>query len=265
MATFNDKFGINPNHIPTHTKRRSGMAISKVRFIVAHDTGNPGSTATQNAHYYINSANEESTSAHFFVDDKDIIECIPAISAPVEKAWHVLYNTPKDNELYGFNANDAAIGVEYCYGINIDSDKAYEKYVWILAKLCDTFKLDPAKDIVGHFFLDPHRRTDPLTGLSFSRRTYDQLLKDVLAEYMDCIGNPIPVNLDITPKIGIVTVAVKLNLRTAPNRSASVLQVLEPNTAFDYTAIISNGETVNNNSVWYQNKDGHYIWSGGIK
>ena len=49
-----------------------------VRFIVAHDTGNPGSTAAANVKYYERSRNEMSASAHIFVDDKEIVECIPA-------------------------------------------------------------------------------------------------------------------------------------------------------------------------------------------
>ena len=43
------------------------------------------------------------------------------------KGLHVLYKKPKDNELFGANANDAGIGVEYCYGGNIDANKAYAK------------------------------------------------------------------------------------------------------------------------------------------
>ena len=167
--------------------------ISKVRFLVAHDTGNPGSTAAENVAWYIRTRNEQSASAHLFVDDKEIIECVPAMTSP-EKAWHVLYGVRKDNDLYGVNANDAAIGVEYCYGGRIDSDLAYEKYVWMLARLCQLYLLNPAKDIVGHYFLDPNRKTDPVTGLARSRRTYEQLIRDVVSEYASLTGmaiNPV--------------------------------------------------------------------------
>ena len=48
-------------------------------------------------------------SAHIFVDDKECIVCIPV----TEKAWHVLYNTPTDNQWYNADANnDVAFGVE---------------------------------------------------------------------------------------------------------------------------------------------------------
>jgi N-acetylmuramoyl-L-alanine amidase len=265
-GVFKNKYNITPQYIPKPSKRRSGLAISKVRFIVAHDTGNPTSTAAGNVRYYINSKDEISASAHLFVDDKEIIECVPALTAPPEKAWHVLYGVPRDNELYGVNANDAAIGVEYCYAGTIDADKAYEKYLWTLAKVCFEFELDPEKDIVGHCFLDPKRKTDPVTGLMHSRRTYEQLLRDVAAEYKDCTGIAmVKPELITKPDTGTVTVAVKLNLRKAPNKRADLVQQLSPGTVINFSGIISNGEPVNNNPVWYKDTNGNYFWSGGVK
>lgn len=263
--SFLDKYNVVQNLIRKPSKRRSGLATNKIRFIVAHDTGNKGSTAANNVTYYTNTPDKESRSAHIFVDDKQIIECVPALTAPPEKAWHVLYSVPKDNELFGVNANDAAIGVEYCYGTNIDADKAYDKYVWVLAKLCFTFQLDPSKDVVGHFFLDPARRDDPVNALAFSRRTYDQLLKDIVTEYNECIGVPVQPALDITQQQGIVVTAVRLNMRKAPNTRAEIIQVLPANTAIPFSAIINNGQSVNNNPLWYKDINGFFFWSGGIK
>lgn len=262
--TFKEKFTITSRLIPKLSKRRSGLMISKVRFLVAHDTGNEKSTAAQNVRYYINSCKTESASAHLFVDDKEIIECVPALNAPPEKAWHVLYNVPKDNELYGCNANDAAIGVEYCFGGSINADKAYAKYIWVMAKLCFVFGLDPAKDITGHFFLDPKRKTDPLTGLAKSRRSYDQFLKDIVTEYNDCTGTEIQSAYAITAESGTARVLLKLNLREAPNKLSPVVQVLAANTIIPYTAKTNHGEAVNNNSLWYRDANEKWFWSGGV-
>ena len=262
--SFMDKFVIRSKYIPSPSRRRSGQSIVRVKFLVAHDTGNPSSTADQNVRYYINSRDEMSASAHLFVDDKEIIECIPALTAAPEKAWHVLYRVPKDNELYGANANDAAIGVEYCYGGTIDADKAYEKYVWTLAKLCFVFKLDPARDIVGHFFLDPQRKTDPVTGLARSRRTYEQLLRDVIKEYLDCTSTVVNNGFNEIPETKQVTVSVRLNLREEPLRTAPIVQVLQPGTQLTYSARITNGEPVNANPVWFKDNNGNFFWSGGV-
>lgn len=267
-ATFTEKFIITGRYIPAPSRRRSGMPISNVRFLVAHDTGNPGSTAAGNVKFYINTCHTvepaKTASAHLFVDDKEILECVPALTAPAEKAFHVLKKVTKDNELFGINANDGAIGVEYCYGGSIDADKAYEKFVWVLAKLCFKFNLDPTKDIVGHFFLDPTRKTDPVTGLARSRRTYEQLLRDVVAEYRECTGNQ-PTAPTVTAETGSVTVTARLNLRTAPNTRASVVQVLPAGTIMQFTAKVPDGEPVNNNSLWYKDTNGNFFWSGGVK
>lgn len=184
--SFKIKYEITPYYIPTPSKRRSGQKMKEVKFLVAHDTGTPGSTARNNVHYYINSKNEQSASAHIFVDDKEIIECIPLLTSQPEKAWHVLYNKPKDNELFGGDANDIAGGIELCYGGSINPEEAYKKYVWVLAYCCYKFGLNPNKAIVGHMILDPERKTDPENALSKIGKSYKQLLTDVVKEYNDC-------------------------------------------------------------------------------
>lgn len=163
--------------LPVPSKRRSGQKIDKVAFIVAHDTGNDGSTASGNVSYYIKSANEIEASAHFFVDDKAIIRCIPES----EKAWHVRYGVPQDNAMYGKDSNDAAIAVELCYASNdpVRSMQAYKNYVELMAVLCAKYGLDPKKDIVGHYTLDPDRRTDPLNAFKFIKKTWFQFIDDV--------------------------------------------------------------------------------------
>lgn len=183
---FQQKYIIKTDLLPTGTQRRSGIPLLPVRFLVAHDTGNPNSTAAGNVAYYKSSANVSAQSAHFFVDDKEIIECIPVVSGTPEKAWHVRYDLTADNQRYGDDANDVAIGIEYCYGPTINATEAYKRYVWLLASLCFKFNLAPTGTIVGHFELDPTRRTDPKNGLSASGRTFEQLLLDVAAEYQAC-------------------------------------------------------------------------------
>lgn len=261
--SFTIKFPIIPRYLTPGTKRRSGRPISPaVKFIVAHDTGNPNSTANGNVQYYERSHNDTSASAHLFVDDRDIIECVPALTGLPEKAWHVLYGVPADNSLFGFDANDTAIGVEYCYGTKINADESYNRYVWVMAYICEKFSLDPRKAIVGHFFLDPLRKTDPVTGLAQSRRTYEQLLRDVAAEFTAC-GGVLPAMLQ-PPQQGTLAVISTLNIRgNSPSTRSPLVRTVSAGTHLRYVARIHDGEPVNGNPVWYKLDDGTYCWSGG--
>ena len=97
-----------------HMERDMGQSLDTGSpiFAVYHDTGNPGSTAQQNVDYYKNTYDIDwatTASAHFFVDDKECIICVPLD----EKAWHVIYDTPTDNYYFGDDANDAALVASY--------------------------------------------------------------------------------------------------------------------------------------------------------
>jgi hypothetical protein len=249
-------------YLPAPCNRRRGWPLPHgVRFIVAHDTGNPGTTARQNVHYYASTPGIPA-SAHLFVDDRDIIECIPALTGAPEKAWHVRYGVATDNHLYGYNANDAALGIEYCYGGSIDANEAYRRYVWVIAYCCHRFSLDPTRAVVGHFMLDPQRKTDPVTGLAHSRRTYEQLLRDVVAVFRESLGVP-PAAPSAKPAQGEVTVTCAVNLRRGyPHRLAPLAGLLLAGARIAYTGIVQDGEAINGNPLWFRDAEGRYFWGG---
>ncbi|BDE75632.1 hypothetical protein [Staphylococcus phage S6] len=144
------------NGVPVYTDflpigtRRAGDKLNGPKFIVAHDTGNPNTTAQNNVDYYRNTYNIDwnyTASAHIFVDDKECIICVPLD----EKAWHVMYNTPTDNSWYGIDANDGAIGVEGCYFSNRSrSLKSFDNYCRVLAFLCKEYKINASTNMPGH-------------------------------------------------------------------------------------------------------------------
>lgn len=262
---FKARFEITPRYLTRPSKRRPGLPLTTgVKFLVAHDTGNPGSTASGNVGYYQRTRQLETASAHLFVDDQAIIECIPALLETPEKAWHVRYDVPTDDRLFGYDANDAAIGVEYCYGGAIDPDLAYARYVWVLAALCNRFGLDPASSIVGHFFLDPQRRTDPVTGLAASRRTYEGLLRDVVLEHATCTGKPPPPPTFVAGA-GTARAATRLSIREGqPSRMGRLLRVVSPGTPLPFVGWVTDGESINGNARWLKDAQGAYFWSGGV-
>lgn len=168
---------IEQKYLPVYTLRRPSIPILGVKFITAHDTSNDGSTALQNVNYYINSANEIEASAHAFVDDKGVIECIPQS----EKSYHVRRIVSTDNSLYGVDAIDYSLGIELCYSTKgvFDSKLAYNNYVEYIRGLCTKYNLDPRKHIVGHYTLDPTRRTDPINAFAKIGKTWEQFINDV--------------------------------------------------------------------------------------
>ena len=163
-------------YLPVPSLRRSGLKLLGVKFGVCHDTGNLNSTALQNVDYFIKSANEIQASAHTFIDDVNIIECIPQ----TEKAYHVRRAAEIDNSIYGVDAIDWALAVELCYFDDLERSKlAYNNYVEYWRGLCAKYFLDPATSLIGHYMLDPTRRTDPLNAFRRIGVTWEQFIKDV--------------------------------------------------------------------------------------
>ena len=71
---------------------------------------------------------------------------------------------------------------------------------------------------------------------------------------------------DTVTESGTVTTNTTLNLRRgSPSTSAPLAKTVANNTQLQYIAYTKNGETVKNNSVWYQTQDGLWFWGGGVK
>jgi hypothetical protein len=70
---------------------------------------------------------------------------------------------------------------------------------------------------------------------------------------------PSPVPTPEFPKQ--VTLGWNANVRTAPNRQATIVKVLPAGSTFTAVAMVQ-GENVDGNPYWYKTSDGYYIWSG---
>ncbi len=103
---------------------------SDIKFLVVHYTGNDGSGANANAHYrYLQGATRYG-SAHYFVDDKEIIQ---VIGDSIE-AWSV-----GDNQGYGRALNGCtnynSISVEICVNRDGNFDATYFNAVELFKEL----------------------------------------------------------------------------------------------------------------------------------
>ncbi len=197
------KYTIERRYITKRSNTRPGTRLKtgSPAFFVAHDTGNPGATADNHFNYF-NNLTDRSASAHVFIDDERILEIIPTGTGndPAEKAWHVLYNVTTDNDLFGYDANDAALGIELCYGGKITFSEAYKRFVWYFAYCCDRWGKNPSTHIASHKQLDPGRKSDCEQALKAGNKTLKDLITDVVAELAAPVTppdfSPIPAGID---------------------------------------------------------------------
>lgn len=190
MTDLNNRYQIEQHYIKLGNAR-SGQKINKVLFLVAHETANPKADADDHFNYFNNT--QPKASAHTFIDDTKILEIVPLN----EKAFHVWYDRPLDNQLFGDDANDSAIGVELCR--TGDFKKAYDRYVWYFAYLCKHFGLDPKKHIISHKKLDPARRSDPDSWLNPNGVTWENFINHVVSYYNQWDVKPTPAPTPAAP------------------------------------------------------------------
>lgn len=87
---------------------------SAVRYLVYHYTGNDGDTSRANAVYYANAAVK--ASAHYFVDDSEIVQSVPELYtawAVGGKKWSDCAQTG-GGTLHGVVTNANSISIELC-------------------------------------------------------------------------------------------------------------------------------------------------------
>lgn len=211
--------------------RRPGLRLRKGKpeFIVAHDTGNPNTTAQNNVDYYSNTYNIQQgiASAHIFVDDKECIVCIPT----TEVAYHVLPSAIQDNIWYGVDANYGAIGIEGSYFTDSKnpqkakerSQKSLDNTARVLAYLSEYWIVDYKTRMPGHQDIQGDKQ-DPgnlLEAAGYSRSTAN-LDKHVAKYYKKDIKQPAKLQAEWKWK-GTFVPNTPIKVRKAPSMKGSIV------------------------------------------
>lgn len=117
-----------------------GRGDEKIEYIVIHDTGNEAPLATAAAHFtYFNSENRQA-SAHYFVDEKEVLQIIE----DSDTAWHVGDGKGK----YSIT-NQNSIGIEIC--INDGNYKTeIKKTIELVKHLMKKYNV-PFDKVVRHY------------------------------------------------------------------------------------------------------------------
>lgn len=118
---------------------RPGTKLKKVRGIVVHYVGNPGTTAAQNRSYFesLKDTHETSASSHFLIGmEGEIIQCIPTSE--------IAYTSN--------NRNEDTVSIECCHPKKDGrfTDETYDSLVHLAAFLCCKYDLD-IEDIIRHY------------------------------------------------------------------------------------------------------------------
>jgi len=120
-----------------------------IKYIVIHDTGNKRKGANAYAHYRFFNSRNRRASAHYFVDDKEILQLVEDYNA----SWHCGDGKGK----YGIT-NHNSIGVEICINEDGDYDKAVENTVDLVKYLMEKHDV-PLDRVIRHY--DASRKICP--------------------------------------------------------------------------------------------------------
>ncbi|MDK2918977.1 MAG: N-acetylmuramoyl-L-alanine amidase [Candidatus Petromonas sp.] len=159
-----------------------------IKYIVIHDTGNKRKGANAYAHYrYFNSGNRRS-SAHYFVDDKEIIQTVEDNNA----SWHCGDGKGK----YGIT-NHNSIGIEICINEDGDYEKAVDNTIDLVKHLMKKHNIHLDK-VVRHY--DASRKICPR---SMSENNWEKwwAFREKLSEK---INDKLNDALEVLTKIGLI-------------------------------------------------------------
>lgn len=120
-----------------------------IKYIVIHDTANTKKGANAQAHFNFFNNGDRQSSAHYFVDDSQILRIIK----DENRSWAVGDGGGK----YGIT-NDNSINIEICINSDGDFNKTYINLLNITRYLVDKYKI-PMDNVVRHF--DASRKICP--------------------------------------------------------------------------------------------------------
>lgn len=137
---------INEKLVKYNFSSRNG---EKIKYISIHDTGNKRRGADANAHFNFFNGGDRQSSAHYFVDDKQILRIIK----DEHKSWHCGDGKGK----YEIR-NENSIGIEMCINSDGDFNKTYSNTLKLTKYLMKKYNI-PLENVVRHY--DASRKLCP--------------------------------------------------------------------------------------------------------
>lgn len=129
---------INEKLVRYNFSSRNG---EEIKYITIHDTGNADRGANAEAHFILHNRADRGASAHYFVDDTEILRII----RDEDKSWHCGDGKGKNGI-----TNENSIGIEMCINSDGDFSKTYKSTIELVKYLMQKYNI-PLDRIVRHY------------------------------------------------------------------------------------------------------------------
>ena len=132
---------VEKDYLTVNEWSRPGETLKKIKGVVIHYVGNPGTTARANRNYFESlSGGEQETyaSSHFIIGlEGEVVQCVPLTEIA-----------------YASNTrNGDTVSIEVCHPDEegMFNSAAYDRCVALAAWLCREFQLNPERDVIRHY------------------------------------------------------------------------------------------------------------------
>lgn len=141
---------MNFKYKPIKNQRQIGKRrqLSDIKYLVIHDTGNTSRGADAEAHFkYLQTATRYG-SAHYYLDDGQIIQVIgdSLVAWSIGDKWGYSNNPNRVKDALNSNS----LSIELCINSDIDKVKAYKNLVELTKNLMKKFNISPDR-VIRHF------------------------------------------------------------------------------------------------------------------
>lgn len=143
----------------------SSRKSTKIKYIVIHDTGNKRKGAGANNHYLYFNGGNRNASAHYFIDDKEILQLVEDDNA----SWHC----GDGKGMYGIT-NSNSIGIEICVNPDSDYNIAVQNTIELTKYLMNKHNI-PLNNVVRHY--DASRKNCPASMSKDNWKAWEEFKK----------------------------------------------------------------------------------------
>ena len=220
--------------------------INKPVYIVIHETGNTDIGADAERHYKYFNGGDRGASAHYFVDDKQIIQVVEHNV----QSWH---NGKKyvSNPAVPQCNNSNSIGIEICINQDGDYSKAVAHAVELTKKLMKEFNI-PVDRVIRHY--DSCGKQCPAKMLR-GPKIWTDFKKAIQSIQMDKDYEKAVQNLVLEGIIGSPAAWTSINLKNVPALISKIGIRLFDVSGYEATIVkMIEAEIINSPGIWKDKK-----------